>query len=491
MSASLEWHKAPSGTGYDARFAFGVMQIRQRFGDYQVVFIPFPEFDHVQESATDRNEREDLFRGRYDLGTARAVAQGVAIGMAERDIRATPVEDPIIRQIVDLLNRKSHKLSKSEILSLTGMNETQWQFFLTHRPEVVSLESHGRGARYGIVGKDYTEAQPPANVPGARFSDFVGNPTLRDRLRQFVTAAASRNEPLDHTLLSGPPGVGKTLLAEIIAGEMGRPLYPFWSSRVPNIDDALNGIPDGAVVFIDEIHALSPTAQEQLYAHMRRPITVIGATNYPSRLLPAFQERFKIRERLDLYSVQELATVITRADKNVSKPIATEIAKRSRGTPREALRLLRRLSDLGGLKQETIGEAFDKLEIDSIGLSSVDRAYLRALAQANTPTGLDALATTLSESADVLEQQVEPFLLQQGFIERGPRGRSITEKGRTHLTQEGRRSGRGRNGKAPKEAAPPVESSPPQPPAPPPAPPRAPPPAPPRAPEPMQQELNI
>ena len=487
MSAAtpLEWHKAPSGTGYDARFTFGVMQIRQRFGDYQVVFIPFPEFEHVRESATDIKEREELFRERYELSKARAVAQGVVIGMSERDIRSQggAVDDPIVRQIVELLNKSTRKLSRAEILSLTGMCETQWQFFLTHRPDNVVLESHGRGARYGIAGKNYAEAQPPAMVPKARFSDYVGNPALRERLQQFISAAATRGEPLDHTLLSGPPGVGKTMLAEIIAGEMGRPFYPFWSSRVPNIDDALSGVPDGAVVFIDEIHALSPTAQEQLYAHMRRPITVIGATNYPSRLLPAFQERFKIRERLDLYSVSELATVIMRADQSVAKPIATEIAKRSRGTPREALRLLRRLSDLGGLKTETIGEAFDKLEIDSIGLSSVDRAYLRALAQANAATGLDALATTLAESPDVLEQQVEPFLMQQGFIERGPRGRSITEKGRTHLAQEGRRKGR----KA--TPAPPVQT--PAAPAPAPPTPAAPAPAPPTPAAPAQTELRL
>lgn len=450
MSAPLEWHKAPSGTGFDARFAFGVMQLRQRFGEYQVIFVPYPEFQHVQESETDRADREALFSDRYTLMMSRAVAQGMVLGMLERDTRKQPaVEDPIVRQVVELLQQSSRKLSKAEILSLTGFSETQWQHFLTHRPAAVSLESHGRGARYGVVGNASatSPAHDLAKIPVLRFTDYVGNLALRERLQQYIRAAASRREPLDHTLLSGPPGVGKTMLAEIIAGEMGKPFHHIWATKVTNIDDSLREIPDHSVVFIDEIHALSPSSQEQLYSHLKRPITIIGATNYPSRLLPAFQERFPIKERLELYDEQDLAELILRSNTTLARPIAQEIARRSRGTPREALRLVRRLADLGGLKEDTIGAAFDKLEIDLVGLSRRDRDYLAALAQSSNPVGVDTLATTLNESPDVLEQQIEPFLLQQGFIERGSRGRTITDKGRDHLRkgqQTKRRAPRGR-----------------------------------------------
>ena len=465
----VDWKAAQSGTGEDGYFNLGVFQIRRQYRGrnhhtYTINFLPYSQFQDVFEEPQDTEERARFMDREYlYFAESKCVANGIAIGMLERIRAPRHVNDPIVESIELLLrNRAPAKLSKAEILSLTGLQEGQWSHFLVRRPGTIALESHGRGARYWFIG-DAAAAQrdvpreadaaasgpaqgPRPPVPSVRFGSLIGQAELKERLETYIRAARDRNEPLDHVLLAGPPGLGKSTLAEIIAGELGKPLHMLMapSLTTPGLTEAMGNVQDGEIVFIDEIHRLGQAQQEQLFSAMKRPITIVAATNFPAQLLPSLSGRFSITESIRLYTMDELVAVISRAteDAPISDKVAQQVARRSRGTPRTALALLRRLRDLNGLTEDSIEAAFATLQIDRLGLTAKDREYLLALSRASAPVGVDALASTLNESADTIEQVIEPFLLQQAFIERTPRGRVITDKGRAHLSAAKRASQR-------------------------------------------------
>ena len=455
---NVDWRRAPSGTGEDGYFELGVFQVRRQFRAsdrahvYRINFLPYTQFQSVFEDAADEAERRSYLERDWErFAQTKCVATGIAIGMLERVRPKGHIPDPIVAAIEALLRaRAPQKLMKAEILSLTGLTEGQWTHFLSRRPSSIALESHGRGARYWFTNGPQVEpgpdprptspeggepARPP--IPSARFADFVGQPQLKERLETFIRAARERGEPLDHVLLAGPPGLGKSTLAEIIAGELGRPLHSLMapSLTVAALQEAMEIVRDGEIVFIDEIHRLNQQQQEQLFAYMKRRITVIAATNFPASLLPSLRDRFSIVEDLRLYTEDELVSIVNQATREapISAKVALEIARRSRGTPRTALNLLRRLRDLNGLTDDSVEAAFSTLEVDALGLTARDRELLAVLSKASAPVGIDALASTLNESTTNIEQMIEPFLLQQGFIERTKSGRIITDKGRAHL----------------------------------------------------------
>lgn len=480
MTVDVDWKRAPSGVGEDGYFDLGVFQIRRQYRGrdrqhvYKIHFLPYQQFANVIENASDEAERRSFQDREWErFAQTKCVATGIAIGMLERVRPSRHVNDPIVSAIESVLRtRAPNKLSKAEILSLTGLTESQWSHFLVRRPDTIELESHGRGARYWFKQNARDKGPAPAQqepyppqseapgpdrppVPTTRFSDFVGQPQLKERLEAFIKAARERKEPLDHVLLSGPPGLGKSTLAEIIAAELGRPLHILMapSLTASALQEAMLGVLPGEIVFIDEIHQLNLQQQQLLFPFMKQGITVIAATNFPAKLLPSLRERFSIVEDVRLYTVDEIVAVIERvtAETPISSAVAIEIARRSRGTPRTALALLRRLRDLGGLTDDTIKDGFATLQIDELGLTPKDREYLSVLARATAPVGESALASTLNESTETIDQVIEPFLLQNGFIERTKTGRTITDKGRAHLGGGQKRRGVKRKGP---EAAP-------------------------------------
>lgn len=310
--------------------------------------------------------------------------------------------------------------------------------------------------------------------------DFVGQKAARENLRIFITAARARGEALDHVLFFGPPGLGKTTLAQIVAREMG---VGFRSTSGPVIAKAgdlaalLTNLDEGDVLFIDEIHRLNPTVEEILYPAMEdraldimigegpsaRSVridlprfTLVGATTRQGLLATPLRDRFGIPVRLNFYTVDELQSVITRAARLLDLPIApdgaAEIARRSRGTPRIAGRLLRRVRDFAHAAGHDIVDApaadnaLSRLEVDQLGLDLMDRRYLRMIADIykGGPVGVETLAAGLSEARDTIEDVIEPYLLQLGLIARTARGRILNGPGWKHLglnppegTQEG------------------------------------------------------
>ncbi len=308
-----------------------------------------------------------------------------------------------------------------------------------------------------------------ASLRPKRLADFVGQQQARENLSIFIQAAKARGEALDHVLFSGPPGLGKTTLAQIVARELG---VNFRSTSGPVLAKAgdlaaiLTNLEPRDVLFIDEIHRLSPAVEEILYPAMEdyeldlvigegpsarsvkitlNPFTLVGATTRSGLITTPLRDRFGIPVRLNFYSAEELLAIVERGARVLGLKLtpdgAREIAGRARGTPRIAGRLLKRVRDVAAVQGHATVDAaiadaaLTRLEVDARGLDAFDRRYLKLLAEGfgGGPVGIETIAAALGESRDALEEVVEPFLLQQGFVQRTPRGRLLTGAAYGHL----------------------------------------------------------
>jgi holliday junction DNA helicase RuvB len=320
-----------------------------------------------------------------------------------------------------------------------------------------------------IVQPNKLDQETDINIRPTKFGSFIGQSKSIDNLKIFIEAAKNRNEALDHTLLYGPPGLGKTTIAQIIAKEM---IVNFRTTSGPILSKAgdlaaiLTNLETNDVLFIDEIHRLNPNVEEILYSAMEDFVldliigegpaartvrielpkfTLVGATTRIGLLTGPLRDRFGIPLGLEFYNYKELVEVITRGAKvlgfNLEPLGAEEIARRSRGTPRIALRLLRRVRDFAVVEGETsIGQkitqdALKRLGVDLLGLDSNDHKYLRFIADHYNggPVGIETIAAGLSEQRDTIEETIEPYLIQTGLIQRLSRGRMMTEAAFAHL----------------------------------------------------------
>ncbi len=326
------------------------------------------------------------------------------------------------------------------------------------------------GAVERLVGSEDTGREElDLSLRPTRLEDFIGQNALRENLQVFIEACRSRGEALDHTLFYGPPGLGKTTLSRIVANELG---VGFRATSGPVIVKAgdlaaiLTNLQPRDVLFIDEIHRLNPAVEEILYPAMEDyqldlvigegpaarsvridlpPFTLVGATTRSGLITTPLRERFGIPLRLSFYEPAELEQIVTRGatlmEMNLTADGAAEVARRARGTPRVAGRLLRRVRDFAAVADTEVidakmaDSALNRLEVDQLGLDAMDRRYLLCIAEnfSGGPVGVETLAASLSEERDTIEEVIEPFLIQQGFLMRTPRGRVLSSRSYGHL----------------------------------------------------------
>ena len=320
-----------------------------------------------------------------------------------------------------------------------------------------------------VTSETHQDDAPDAALRPQYLSEFVGQPQACANLKVFIEAARGRSEALDHVLFVGPPGLGKTTLAQIVSRELG---VNFRATSGPVIAKAgdlaalLTNLEERDVLFIDEIHRLSPAVEEILYPALEdfqldliigegpaarsvkiglAPFTLIGATTRLGLLTTPLRDRFGIPVRLNFYEVAELEHIVRRGARilgaDLTEAGSTEIARRSRGTPRIATRLLRRVRDfaavekVGAIDAKVADRALARLEVDGLGLDALDRRYLSLIAESfgGGPVGIETIAAALSEPRDAIEEIVEPFLIQQGLVQRTPRGRMLAAAAFRHL----------------------------------------------------------
>jgi holliday junction DNA helicase RuvB len=324
-------------------------------------------------------------------------------------------------------------------------------------------------SRPGLLNPEARSDDVDSSIRPLALGEFIGQQQAQENLKVFIQAAKARGEALDHVLFVGPPGLGKTTLAQIVARELG---VNFRSTSGPVIAKAgdlaaqLTNLDERDVLFIDEIHRLNPAVEEILYPAMEDyqldliigegpaarsvkidlpKFTLVGATTRAGLLTTPLRDRFGIPIRLNFYTVAELELIVTRGARvlgiGMNADGANEIARRARGTPRIAGRLLRRVRDVAivegaeRITRQIADKALTMLDVDSIGLDLMDRRYLLTIAEkfSGGPVGIETMAAALSEPRDAIEDIIEPFLLQQGFLQRTPRGRLLTDAAFRHL----------------------------------------------------------